>query len=67
MKRSCCEERQKKGHILLAAIVVAERMELKLTPGRTLGLKFTMSLTATVLYSKLKFVKFWLRNMHVVK
>ena len=67
MKRNCCEERQKREHILLAATVVAEKMELKLTPGRILGLKFTMSLTDMVLYSKLKFVKFWLRNVHVIK
>lgn len=67
MKRSCCEERQKREHILLAAMVVAEKMELKLTPGRILDLKFTMSLTDMVLYSKLKFVKFWLRKMHVIK
>ena len=52
---------------MLAAIVVAEKMELKLTLGRILGLKFIMSLTDMVLYSKLKFVKFWLRNLHVIK
>jgi hypothetical protein len=54
MKRSCCEERQKRGHLLSAAIVVAEKRELRLTPGRIHVLKFTTPLTAMVSYSKLK-------------
>jgi hypothetical protein len=54
MKRSCCGERQKRGNLLLAAIVVAEKMELRLTPGRIQGLRFTMPLTDMVSYSKLK-------------
>jgi hypothetical protein len=57
MKRSCCEERQKRGHLLLAAIVVVEKMEPKLTPGRIQHLRFTMSLIAMVSYSKLKVCK----------
>jgi hypothetical protein len=57
MKRSCCEERQKRGNLLLAAIVVVEKTELKLTPGRIQLLRFTMLLIAMVSYSKLKFSK----------
>jgi hypothetical protein len=57
MKRSCCEERQKRGQLLSAAIAVAEKMELKLTPGRIRHLRFTIPLIAMVSYSKLKICK----------